>query len=546
MNQGMPDEALAIVDRACEAWDRFGRSTDPRMARLLHLRGKILTDLQHPLEARNSLVRAFDLYLAAGDVSGAISAALTPALEKDEGVWISSNVAGGRGLDELRERAFELASPGSGESSWLQLHRGTREGIEAALVSAHCSGNLRLAAAALSQLAYNELLACDLEACATHLGEASTVALPLHDPWIDFGCAYIHCYHGWICGDRTEAGLSVERLFDLARQTRSRRILTVAHHCAAILACRLGLWKQAREHAGQVLAFCARTGSVFDSVKAHDTLFELELQTGHLKAATRWRASTVQLFDVPYPADIRLNPLGVRVTGDSSTIPKAPERTVLPVVDGKMHEFVIVPLLRHAYFAAIHNDRTKAAEFLEWLRPWRGTWFSQSMTDNLLGRLCSTLDRIDEATVHYEEGLDFCRRAGYRPEQGWTSLDYAEVLVRRGGAGDRDHALRLLDEALQISRELEMLPLRNQCQAARDRLCGRSSNHATPPDSLTPRELEVLRLIARGFTNAEIAERLYISPLTAARHIHNLLDKTGMANRAEAVAYATRHGLTDG
>ena len=285
---------------------------------------------------------------------------------------------------------------------------------------------------------------------------------------------------------------------------------------------------------------------MFDSVKAHDTLFELELQTGHLKAATRWRASTVQLFDVPYPADIRLNPLGVRVTGDSSTIPKAPERTVLPVVDGKKHEFVIVPLLRHAYFAAIHDDRAKAAECLERLRPWRGTLFYQSMTDNLLGRLCSTLDRIDEATVHYEEGLDFCRRAGYRPEQGWTSLDYAEVLVRRGGAGDRDHALRLLDEALQISRELEMLPLRNQCQAARDRLCGRSSNRATPPDSLTPRELEVLRLVARGFTNAEIAERLYISPLTAARHIHNLLDKTGMANRAEAVAYATRHGLTDG
>jgi len=94
-----------------------------------------------------------------------------------------------------------------------------------------------------------------------------------------------------------------------------------------------------------------------------------------------------------------------------------------------------------------------------------------------------------------------------------------------------------------------MLPLRNRIKAAQGRLSGQSVRSESPPaspDGLTPREIEVLRLVARGFTNAEIAERLFISPLTAARHVHNLLDKTGMANRAEAVAYATRHGLTDG
>lgn len=54
----------------------------------------------------------------------------------------------------------------------------------------------------------------------------------------------------------------------------------------------------------------------------------------------------------------------------------------------------------------------------------------------------------------------------------------------------------------------------------------------------------VLRLMARGFTNVEIAERLFVSPLTVAKHVHNLLGKTGMANRAEAAVYAERHGLT--
>ena len=52
-----------------------------------------------------------------------------------------------------------------------------------------------------------------------------------------------------------------------------------------------------------------------------------------------------------------------------------------------------------------------------------------------------------------------------------------------------------------------------------------------------------LRLIARGFTNAEIADWLFVSQMTVAKHVHNLLDKTGMANRAEAAVYATRSGL---
>ncbi|MCX7011077.1 MAG: AAA family ATPase, partial [Candidatus Sumerlaeota bacterium] len=81
-----PDQALAIIDRTCATWERLGRSIDPRMARILHLRGRILTDLQRPKEARDSLRRAFDLYLAGGDAHGAIEAALTPAMEKVGGV----------------------------------------------------------------------------------------------------------------------------------------------------------------------------------------------------------------------------------------------------------------------------------------------------------------------------------------------------------------------------------------------------------------------------------------------------------------------------
>lgn len=61
--------------------------------------------------------------------------------------------------------------------------------------------------------------------------------------------------------------------------------------------------------------------------------------------------------------------------------------------------------------------------------------------------------------------------------------------------------------------------------------------------TLSNREVEVLRLVAQGRTNGEIAELLTISKNTADRHVSNILSKTGSSNRAEAAVYAARHSL---
>ncbi|MFC5835826.1 response regulator [Nonomuraea insulae] len=63
------------------------------------------------------------------------------------------------------------------------------------------------------------------------------------------------------------------------------------------------------------------------------------------------------------------------------------------------------------------------------------------------------------------------------------------------------------------------------------------------PDGLTPREAEVLGLIAAGLSNSRIARRLFISEATVKTHINHLFAKIGASGRAQAVTYAYQHGL---
>lgn len=122
-------------------------------------------------------------------------------------------------------------------------------------------------------------------------------------------------------------------------------------------------------------------------------------------------------------------------------------------------------------------------------------------------------------------------RAGAR---GYLTKDAGAEEIGRainrvaGGSAD-------LDPNVQ-ARLLDMLPGGDAAPAV-------GARTGPPPDGLTERELEVLTLIAAGLSNTEIAERLVVSEATVKTHVNHLFAKTAVRDRAQAVAYAYRHGL---
>jgi len=170
-------------------------------------------------------------------------------------------------------------------------------------------------------------------------------------------------------------------------------------------------------------------------------------------------------------------------------------------------------------------------------------WAGAVSSDRLLGLLCCCTGDLDKAVKHFEDSIAFCERSGYRVELAWACHDQADALLRRGRPGDERTARELLERGLAIATELGMKPLAGKIS---DRLRQMREGAAERfPDGLTKREVEILRLISRGLTNQEIGDRLFISQHTAATHVQHILEKTGMANRAELTAYAMRAGLVE-
>jgi len=159
-----------------------------------------------------------------------------------------------------------------------------------------------------------------------------------------------------------------------------------------------------------------------------------------------------------------------------------------------------------------------------------------------LGLLALTLGRAEEAAGRFAHAAQLAERMRSRPMVALSREGQARALIILGRPDDRRQAVTLLDAATATARQIGIHGLVERAQMLRA-VALRPAPSAWPA-GLSGREVEVLRLIAEGRSNRAIAEALFISPNTVLHHVSSIFAKTGVANRAEAAAYAIRRGLT--
>lgn len=143
-------------------------------------------------------------------------------------------------------------------------------------------------------------------------------------------------------------------------------------------------------------------------------------------------------------------------------------------------------------------------------------------------------------------GIEACREIKSRYPQVHilmlTSYTNDDAVIASVLAGASGYLLKHLSRA-ELLRSVRLVAAgqtlidANTSQQAMQRLS------APPGSELTEREREVLALVARGYTNKQIAETLYVSEKTARNHVSHILEKLGLARRSEAAAYAVEHRL---
>jgi DNA-binding CsgD family transcriptional regulator len=189
------------------------------------------------------------------------------------------------------------------------------------------------------------------------------------------------------------------------------------------------------------------------------------------------------------------------------------------------------------------DDATHALAELDAIANEAGTRPLRASASLAAGLVAARSGDPKSARKHLEDAVDLFKESGAPFETGRARLELARVM----GALGRPEAA--VDEARRAIEDLT--PLRASLELVRARAVldsqttgpAAESRGAEDRKGLTPREVEILRLISTGLNNQAIAERLFISEHTVHRHVANVLTKLDVSSRSAAVAQAGRLGL---
>jgi DNA-binding CsgD family transcriptional regulator len=165
---------------------------------------------------------------------------------------------------------------------------------------------------------------------------------------------------------------------------------------------------------------------------------------------------------------------------------------------------------------------------------------AQLVAHRILGELATEQRREQESETHLATALALAEACAAPYERALVLLARAELLARGGAMAE---AGTTLDEALAVLARLEARPALARATRLATLLVDDAAGVAASPAGLTPREVEILRLLAAGQSNREIAAALFLSERTVERHIANIYRKIDARNKADATAFALRHRL---
>ncbi|HLZ71009.1 MAG TPA: AAA family ATPase [Dehalococcoidia bacterium] len=369
--------------------------------------------------------------------------------------------------------------------------------------------------------------------------------------------------HGWcaICllelGDAAGAEAAIEAYAALAERLRQPVHLAQVAALRSTTACMSGRFSEAEAAAEAGFALAQRAGRADARTTHAGLLLILRILQGRLEGLQEvlqgfaaeypsmavWRCGLAYLYaELELEAEARVTLEAVAADG-FETIPQ--------------DNLWLTSLTSLAECCAFLADAERAIQLYDLLLPYArcnvvisgGAGCTGSVA-RCLGLLATTLQRWEDAERHFEAALAMNARLGALPWLAVAQCNYAAMLLARGAPGDRERAAALLAQAAATAVKLDMASLTRRCealsavlQAAAPAAAAAGRGRAEYPDGLSEREAEVLKLLAAGLSNKEIADRLVLSPRTVETHIQRTYAKIGVRGRSEAVAYAIRHGL---
>ncbi|MGN6809462.1 MAG: response regulator transcription factor, partial [Thermomicrobiales bacterium] len=149
----------------------------------------------------------------------------------------------------------------------------------------------------------------------------------------------------------------------------------------------------------------------------------------------------------------------------------------------------------------------------------------------LLSELATAAGQFAEAQAHLDAALALADACAAPYERALTLLALAEL---HANLGEADRAQAAIAEATALCEPLDARPALARAAALAARLAARTAAPTPNAAGLTAREVEVLRLVVQGLSNADVADRLFLSPRTVGQHLRSIYNKLGVDNRTAA------------